>query len=58
MGMDLINTDKMEQSAEQAEDHLSTDVTTQMIPALIKALTDMAAKKKVTVTITLLVEDR
>lgn len=56
--MDLINVDKMEQSAEQAEDHLSTDVTTQMIPALIKALTDMAAKKKVTVTITLLVEDR
>jgi hypothetical protein len=47
----IPDANELEGAAEKAEDHLSQDVTSQVIPALIKALADLASKKRITVTI-------
>lgn len=51
MPFGLPGAHDIEVEAEKAEDHLGVVVTERMIPALIKALSDLAAHKKITITI-------
>ncbi len=56
MSILVPGADELEKSVEKAEDHLSAVVTTQMIPALIKGLSELISSKRVTITFT--IEDK